>query len=119
MTPPDVQLGLMLDLPENWDGYGADRIDPAVVEVAQEFVRLLTAIRRSDDLYVAPGRDGGVGVEWEEPGTRYSLDVNPDGTMQLLRVCKASGAMTTERFDPKQLVSAASMFGAVRRLVAA
>lgn len=59
MIPPDVQLGLMLNLEPNRDGYGADRISPEVVEVAQEFVRLLMAVRDSENLFVSPGPNGG------------------------------------------------------------
>ena len=119
MTPPDVQLGLMLDLPENWDGYGADRIDPQVVEVAQEFVRLLVAVRGSDNLHVSPAPDGGVGVEWEDVGTRLDLDFNPDGTMELLRVNKATGEKRSELYTREQFAAPAAIFGSVRRLVAA
>lgn len=63
MTPPDEQLGLMLALGDNWGGYGAAPPRPDVIEFAQEFVRLLMAIRGRDNLFVSPGRDGGVGIE--------------------------------------------------------
>lgn len=119
MTPPDVQLGQMLDLPENWDGYGADRILPGVVEAAQEFVRLLIAVRGGDGIHVSPAPDGGVGVEWEDAATRFDLDFNPDGTMELLRVNKTTGQKRSELYTPQQFAAPAAVFGTVRRLVAA
>jgi hypothetical protein len=119
MTPPDVQLGLMLDLEPNWDGYGADRIDPQVVEVAQEFVRLLVAVRGSERVEVTPARDGGVGVAWEDANTRFDLDVNPDGSMELLRVTKGTNRKHSERYTQREFATLAGVFGSVRRLVAA
>lgn len=119
MTPPDVQLGLMLNLEPNWDGYGADTISPEVVEVAQEFVRLLIAVRGSDGIFVSPGRDGGVGIEWDDAVTRYDLDVNPDGTMELLREDKKTEAVTVEQYTPGRFAVPPAMFRTIRRLVAA
>ena len=109
MTPPDVQLGLMLNLEPNWDGYGADRIDPAVVEVAQEFVRLLMALRGSDNLFVSPGRDGGVGIEWTSSARRFDLDLNPDGSMELLTENISTGAFETEVLVPGRFVIPAKL----------
>ena len=61
MATPLEQLDLMRNLQPNWDGYGADPTDPAVIELAKEFVRLLATLRPGDpyrDVFVSPsGRD--------------------------------------------------------------
>ncbi len=117
------QLNLMLNLQPNWDGYGAHPILPEVVEVAKEFVGVLHALlgRGGDEtsMFVAPGPDGGVMVEWDDDGAEYEMDINPDGSFGFLREDKLTGVMTTEKFSAGRFAVPAAMLRRFSSLAAA
>jgi hypothetical protein len=96
------QLHAMLTLKSNWDGYNAHPPLPEVIEVAKEFVGVLHALlgRRGDEtnMFVSPGRDGGVLVEWDDEGAEYEMEINLDGSFGFLREDKLTGVMTEETF---------------------
>lgn len=96
------QLDAMLTLKSNWDGYNADPPLPEVIEVAKEFVGVLHALlgRGGDEtnMFVAPGRDGGVLVEWADEAAEYEMEINLDGSFGFLREDKLTGEMTEEKF---------------------
>lgn len=112
------QLDLMLTLQPNWDGYNADPIVPEVVEVAKEFVGVLHALlgRGGDEtnMFVAPGPDGGVLVEWDDEGAEYEMEINPDGSFGFLREDKLTGVMTTEKFQAGRFAVPASLLKRLR-----
>lgn len=62
----------MKALERNWDGYGADRIAPEVVD---ELVRVLTD--GLADVQFVPGGDGSVQAEWHTPIASIELCVTP------------------------------------------
>lgn len=112
------QLDAMLTLKSNWDGYNADPIVPEVIEVAKEFVGVLHALlgRGGDEtsMFVSPGRDGGVMVEWEDDGAEYEMEINPDGSFGFLREDKITGVMTTEKFRAGRFAVPASLLRVLR-----
>ncbi|MCU0702456.1 MAG: hypothetical protein MUF18_00505 [Fimbriiglobus sp.] len=116
------QLDAMLTLKGNWDGYNADPIVPEVVEVAKEFVGVLKALlgRREDEsgMFVAPGRDGGVLVEWADDTAEYEMEINPDGSFGFLREDKVTGEMTTERFQSGRFAVPVGILRRFRQLAA-
>ena len=116
------QLDAMLALKPNWDGYGADPIVPAAVELAKEFVALIAAVRPGDPfagMHVTPGRDGGVLVEWDDPGFEHELEINPDGSIGVLHVEKGTGVMTERSFRPGRFAVHPGLIRELRQLVAA
>ena len=122
MATPLEQLDLMRNLRPNWDGYGADPTDPAVIEVAKEFVRLLAALRPGDpfkDIFVAPGRAGGVQVEWSDARAEHELEIEPDGTWGFLHIDKATGQMSERRFGPVTQAVHPELLKELQQLVAA
>lgn len=109
MATPIEQLDAMKGLPENWDGYGAAVPIPEAIELAKDFVgRLMTNEKRSccRGIFVAPGRDGGVQIEWTDATYDHELEINPDGSVGLLHVDRATGTMDEERFEPTREPSA-------------
>jgi hypothetical protein len=114
------QLDAMLTLKSNWDGYNADPIVPEVIEVAKGFVGVLKALRgRGADetgIYVFPGRDGGVQVEWEDDAAEYEMEFNPDGSFGFLREDKLTGVMTTEKFEPGPFAAPAALLRRIQEL---
>lgn len=117
------QLDAMLTLKSNWDGYNADPIVPEVVEVAKEFVGVLHALlgRGVDKtiMFVAPGRDGGVMVEWDDDAAEYEMDINPDGSFGFLREDKLTGVMTEEKFSAGRFAVPAALLRRFSQLAAA
>lgn len=97
MATPLEQLDLMRTLGPNWDGYDGDPLAPGVIDLAKVFVALLAALRPADPfagMFVTPGRDGGVLIEWDDPTHAHELEVNADGSVGLLHMEKVSRVMT-------------------------
>lgn len=114
------QLDLMLTLKSNWDGYNADPPTPEVVEVAKEFVGVLRVLlgRGGDEtgMFVAPGRAGGVQVEWDDDAAEYEMEINPDGSFGFLREDKLTGVMTTEKFSAGRFAVQAALLRRFREV---
>ena len=116
------QLDAMKTLQANWDGYNADPPNPAVLDVAKEFVRLLTTFRGSaplDDIRVHPGRAGGVQVSWDDARAAHELDIEPDGTWDFLHIDKATDEMTQRTFKPTNQMIHPGVLKEIRELAAA
>jgi hypothetical protein len=113
------QLDAMLTLKSNWDGYNADPIHPVAVSLGKEFVSLLLKLRGSDGVFVTPGRDGGVLVEWDDPTHEHEVEFNADGSVGFLRMEKETRAMHTERFETGPFAIPAGLLSAVSQLVPA
>ena len=98
------QLDAMLTLKSNWDGYNADPIDPKPLALAKDFVvyfQVLERLHRLDrQLSVHPTRVGGVQIEWADGKAEYELEINPDGSLGMLRVDRATGTMIEKAFKP-------------------
>jgi hypothetical protein len=122
MATPLEQLDAMRNLQPNWDGYNADPPSHAVLDVAKDFVRLLTAFRGaapSGDIEVYPGRAGGVQVSWEDVRTRHELDIEPDGTWDFLHIDKQTDEMTQRTFKPTNQAIHPGVLRELREMVAA
>jgi len=104
MATPLEQLELMKQLKDNFDGYGGAPPAAPVLELAKELVGLIEKVRSLskpfEGMYVTPGRDGSVLIEWDDDEYSHELDVNQDGSIGLLHVEKASGVMTEREFQP-------------------
>ena len=98
------QLDLMLTLKTNWDGYGADPILPEAVNLGKEFVAYFQHLERrlgvDRQLSVHPSRVGGIQIEWADAKADYELEINPDGSLGVLRTDRFSGHATEKAFTP-------------------
>jgi len=117
------QLELMRNLQENWDGYNGAPPTPEVIEVAKEFVGVLhSLLGRGDDetnMFVCPGPNGEVMVEWDDDAAEYEMDINPDGSFGFLREDKLTGVMTEEKFHSGRFAVQAAMLRQFRQFAAA
>jgi hypothetical protein len=95
------QLDALQTLRPNWDGYSADAPIPEVLELARDFVTFFDgfplAAGRSIQVYAT--RVGGVQFEWEDERFERELELNPDGSIGVLHVEKATGAMREQRVE--------------------
>jgi hypothetical protein len=122
MATPLEQLDAMRTLRADWDGYNADPPSPEVIELAKEFVGLLTAFRGADplrEIHVSPGRAGGVLIEWVVARSEHELEIEPDGTWGFLHADRATGKMTERKFIPTRQVVHLGVLKEIRDLVAA
>jgi len=69
------------DLDDDWDSYGARRIDERSIRAAQELVRRLATIVGVNRPAVAASPDGFVGLswEWDDFSKNLDLEVLPQG----------------------------------------
>ncbi len=110
MATPVEQLEAMRSLRENWDGYQGLAPSNDVIDVATEFVHLLEAIRGRDpnasEVFVCPGRNGGVLVEWDDASSECEMEINADGSFGFVTENKLTGEMTEKPFRPGQFAPA-------------
>lgn len=111
------QLDSMLTLKSNWDGYDADPIQAAAVQMGKAFVSLLVKLRGEGGIFVSPGRAGGVLVEWDDPTHEYEVEFNHDGSVGFLRMEKGSQVMHTERFEAGSVAIPAGLLSMIGQLV--
>ena len=116
------QLEAMRGVKANWDGYGADPPAPAAIDLVADLVRLFAALRpgfEAPAVYVTPTRIGGVQVMWEDEGYEHELEVEPDGTIEVMHTERVSKQHTIRRFAPGNQPVTAEMLLRLRHLVAA
>jgi len=90
----------MRDLPENWDGEGADPQDVSTLEGA---IRLLRFVAESDPTLprpeVVPARDGGVQIYWRNGDKYFEVVVFSKSSANLYFRDLAPGALVPEAED--------------------
>ncbi|HYH68753.1 MAG TPA: hypothetical protein VD866_28935 [Urbifossiella sp.] len=96
------QLEGLRTLRPNWDGYNADAPIPEILELARDFVAFFDGfpLAAGRVIQVYATRVGGVQFEWEDERFERELELNPDGSIAMLHVNRATGAMKEERFEP-------------------
>ncbi len=123
MATPLEQLDAMRNLQENWDGYGAAVPVPEAIDLAKEFVTLLASLRLGlephKDVFVSPGRDGSVLIEWDDAHTEHELEINPDGSLGFLHTDKLTQEMRSEKFTSGRFAIPSGLLSTVGQLVAA
>ena len=67
------------ELRQNWDGYGAEPLDPSVIVAALHFVDLIGC---SPNIEVFPTALGTIQFEWENGIYYVETEVHPDGSIQ-------------------------------------
>ena len=90
----------LLQLPPNWNTYGAPRISPSAAELAMEVL----AIAQRDGLpgpAVVPTAEGGIQLEWARRGSELEIEVLPDRTLAYLLVL--AGGTDTEEGEPQSM----------------
>ncbi len=101
----------LTQLPDNWDGHGAQSVDDIAQEAATRMLRTLMkhGITRPD---VLPTSNGGVAFEWESRRINVSLEIE---AYREPRVCIWS---TTEDEQEGPLVNLAGNFAEALNLLA-
>ncbi len=72
LVPTRQALGSLLDLPTNWDSYGAPRVEPACLDSADEVLRYVM-LHDSPGPSVVPTSGGGVQLEWHAVAGRVEV----------------------------------------------
>jgi hypothetical protein len=97
------RLSELVQLPDNWDGYGSPRLQPAVVSAAFDLLRTLSAFHLpSPELFPVSG--GGLQFEWQADKCELEIEVLPEGLLEFL-IVDAKGEMREGRLLPSPLLS--------------
>ena len=116
------QLNAMRGMNSNWDGYNADAPQASAIELAGGLIRLFAALRpgfESPAVYVTPTRIGGVQIMWEDTGYEHELEVEPDGTIEVMHTEVATGRHEIRKFPPGGQPVTPELLLRLRELVAA
>lgn len=82
---------------ENWDGYGANPVDPVTAQQASEFVETLPVGTPMPTVGAEP--DGQLTLEWHKsPTWTLSVSVSPDGNLHYSSIIGPSTRLGTEAF---------------------
>ena len=65
------------DLPQGWDSYGAEAVDPDAAELAVQVLAELRAIPDLTPPRAAPSPDGGISIEWHLSGVDFVISIGP------------------------------------------
>lgn len=86
------KLDKLKNLPEDWDSYGADPINPIAIAKAKSIITSVmiafgdivgNVVRLTD---VIPIADGGVQLEWIGPHAELEIEISPNGNIGLLYI---------------------------------
>ena len=70
------QIEDILNLPENWDSYGSEKISLAAAATALAILKVLADKKKP---WIVPCSDGGIQLEWHYDGLDLEIKINPDG----------------------------------------
>lgn len=90
-----IALAALAELQDDWDGYGAARIDPAAVRFAQLLIDQLIS-GGANAPSVLPVPDGGVQLEWSAGPVELEFEIEPGGQSAVF-VC--DDAVGSQRID--------------------
>ena len=76
------KLNSLLDLDENWDSYGAHRVN---VEAVFATIQVLASVLQEDTPLptFVPTPSGNVQLEWHESGIDLEVEVHPSGIIEV------------------------------------
>lgn len=77
-----ARLNELLALEDNWDGYGASRVDVDAAERLLELLATYAGVVKSTPV-VSATIDGGVVARWENGGFTTQLESKPGGTIDV------------------------------------
>ena len=78
-------LSELAELPENWNGYGSRRIQPAAILQASDLIEALEKLAMPVPQFV-PVSGGGIQLEWHNNKCELEVEIRADGTMEFLIV---------------------------------
>lgn len=74
-------------LPVNWDGYGSNSIEQAVIEIAQNLLSDFAKLNMPEPK-ILPVPGGGIQLEWDNAGVELEVEILTDETIEYLIVDK-------------------------------
>ena len=99
------KLHALLDLPENWNSYGAPPIRPDVIEYAVRWVPTLLQ-RRTPEPAVVPTARGGLQLEWHRKGVDVEIYVDAPDNVRFVAEDFTAGKSVEERLRGNEQVLA-------------
>lgn len=111
-------LDSFLNLPENWDSYGAETIRPDSIKAAKFLISDVDRemFSRSDQArpsVIAPLPDGRIQLEWKGVDREIEVEVSPDSRLDFLLV-RLGDEPKYEEFDDADWMSVVSLIASIR-----
>jgi hypothetical protein len=103
------KLDELRNLPEDWDSYGAEPINPNAIAKAKSIVTSVmmafgdivgNVVQLTD---VIPIADGDVQLEWVGPHAELEIEISPNGSIGLLYISISEGRRKYEETKDKSL----------------
>lgn len=112
-TPICKKLCELLDLPPNWDSYGALPIEPRNVAIALDILNetINTGTPRPS---VVPTNQGGVQLEWHTDGIDLEVKIGPGTKVHIFFEDKSRGIVIENEDHPR--VQSGVLVGLIERL---
>jgi len=80
----------LLSLPDGWDSYGADRVEPGAIRSALSLLQLVSTADTTAPALV-PLSDGRVQVEWHRQGQDLEIEVGENGWLRVYDAGREGG----------------------------
>ncbi len=77
-------LGRLIELNDNWDTYGAKRVNLRSISYAAQIACLLARVDTISEPSVTATPEGDVAFVWDDGNTSLDLEVGPDGLMSFV-----------------------------------
>ena len=100
----EASLRKIADLPPNWDSYSAPRIASHVIDEARSILLCVAALGLPQP-WVAPGADGGIGIQWDSEVAELYIDIVPGEPTSYLLTLNVGSSKEVEVDEPLTLTN--------------
>ena len=100
----EASLRKIADLPPRWDSYSAPRIASSVVDEARSILLCVAALGLPQP-WVAPGADGGIGIQWDTDVAELYIDIVPGEPTSYLLTLNVGTSVEDEIDAPLTLMN--------------
>ena len=100
----EASLRKIADLPSCWDSYSAPRIVSSVVDEARSILLCVVGLGLPQP-WVAPGADGGIGIQWDSEVAELYIDIVPGEPTSYLLTLNVGSSKEVEVDEPLTLTN--------------
>ena len=100
----EESLRRIADLSPNWDSYNAPRIVSDVIDEAKSILLCVVALGLPQP-WVAPGADGGIGIQWDTKVAELYIDIVPGEPTSYLLTLDVGSSEEAETDAPLTLTN--------------
>ena len=91
----ETLLQELSELRQNWNSYNSPPIAPGIIAEAREILTAGVSLNLPS-AWVAPGGDGGIGIQWDTDRNELYIDIVPDEETTYVLTSKTGSRTTAE-----------------------